>query len=366
MASVITISKPIIGKEEEHAVVAVLKSGMLAAGPKTLELEKQFAALCGTRYAVAVANGTAALHVALHAAVKPGDEVITTPFTFVATANAILMVGGIPVFADIDEKTYNIDPKQLEKKITKKTKAILVVNLYGQPADYTEINKIAKKHNLIVIEDAAQSIDSSHKNKKSGNLGDLACFSLYATKNIMSGEGGMITTNNKTFYDRMDEFRNHGQPHGKRYEYVGLGFNYRIPDLLSAIAIEQLKRLSGITAKRQEIAKQYNEAFRDVKGIITPYLGDKNSHVYHQYTLKVTSEFPMSRDELKKYLEKNEIQSNIYYPIPLYDVPHLGIKEKANNFPVTNQIIREVLSIPVHPLLKQKEINHIISTIKKI
>lgn len=339
---------------------------MLATGPKTAELEKNFATLCGTRYAIAVCNGTAALHTAMHAVIKPGDEVITTPFTFVATANAILMAGGKPVFVDIDEKSYNIDPSKIEKAITKKTKAIMVVNLYGQAADYSKINKIAKKHSLNVIEDAAQSVYASQNNKKSGNLADIACFSLYATKNIMSGEGGIVTTNNRPFYERMMEFRNHGQPVGRRYEYVALGFNYRMPDLLSAIALVQLKRIDAITKKRQAIAKQYDKAFNKIKGLVVPYVEDNNTHVYHQYTLRITSEFPKTRDQLKNYLEKNGIQSNVYYPVPLYEVAHLKVKRKVNDFPVTKRIVKEVLSIPVHPVLKQSEVDLIIRIIKNV
>ncbi len=353
-----------IGKQEEKAVLKVLRSGMLATGPKTKEFEEQFALLCGAKFAVAVNNGTSALHTAVQTAISPGDEVIIPPFTFVATANAVLMSGGIPVFADIDEKTYNIDPQQIEIAITKKTKAIMPVNLYGQAADYGAINKIAKKHKLIVIEDAAQSVNAKQKNKTSGNLADMACFSLYATKNIMSGEGGIVTTNSKDFYEKMMEFRNHGQPLGKRYEYVGLGYNYRIPDVLSAIAVEQLKRIDSITKKRQAIAQLYNQAFADIKGLVTPYVEKNNTHVYHQYTLRLNKDFPMNRDELRKYLEKNGIQSNVYYPIPLYEVDHLKVDKK--NFPVTERVVKEVLSIPVHPQLTKKEIQHIIKTIQNI
>lgn len=366
MASVITISKPIIGKEELKAVQKVLQSGMLATGPKTREFEEQFAALCGAKYAVAVCNGTAALHTAMHASIRPGDEVIIPPFTFVATANAVLMAGGKPVFADIDEKTFNLNPDDVEKKITKKTIAVMPVNLYGQPADYTNINRIAKKHNLYVIEDAAQSVYAFHKNKISGNLADLACFSLYATKNIMSGEGGIITTKSRQMYIKMMEFRNHGQPVGKRYEYNGLGYNYRMTDVLAAIAVEQLKRIKKITIKRQKNAELFDRAFKNMKGIVPPVITDDNSHVYHQYTIRVTKKFPLTRDQLKMHLEKNGIQSNIYYPIPLFNVPHLKRFGKPHDYPVTSQITKEVLSIPVHPLLKKTEIDHIIRTIKKI
>lgn len=362
----IKISQPIIKEEEIRAVEKVLKTGIIAQGPIVAKLEREFTKLCGTRYTIATNNGTSALHTALYSiGLKQGDEVITTPFTFIASANSILMVGAKPVFVDIDEKTFNIDPKKIEAAITNKTKAILAVNLYGQPADYDPINRIAKKYRLLVIEDAAQSINATYKDKKSGNLSDIGCFSFYATKNIMCGEGGMITTNNKTFYERAKLFRNHGQPEGKRYDYVDLGYNYRMTDILAAIAIEQLRKVDQITKKRQENAKRYSRAFRHIKGLVTPYVGKDRTHAYHQYTLRVTKKFKMTRDKFKTYLEKKGIQSNIYYPKPLYYFNHLK-KYKRDNCKTAEQISKEVLSIPVHPLLKNSEIDYIIDTITSI
>lgn len=363
---IITISQPIIKKEEFNAVNKVLSSKRIAQGPKVAELEEWFIKLCGTRYAIATNNGTSALHTALFAiGITSHNEIITTPFTFIATANSILMVRATPVFVDIEEKTFNIDPKQIEKAITKKTKAIITVDLYGQPADYDQINKIAKKFKLIIIEDAAQSINANYQGKKSGNLGDIGCFSLYATKNIMCGEGGMITTNNKNFYERAKLFRNHGQPEGKRYDYIDLGYNYRMTDILAAIAIEQLKKVNQITKKRQENAKRYDRAFRHIKGLVTPYVGKDRTHAYHQYTLRITDKFNITRDELKMYLEKKGIQSNIYYPKPLYYFNHLK-KYKRDNYKTAERISKEVLSIPVHPLLTNREIDYIIDTITSI
>jgi len=363
---VIPISKPHIGIEERQAVDAVLKSGMLVTGKVNRELEKQFAKICGTKYALAVNNGTAALHTALQTVINPGEEVITTPFTFVATANAILMCGGVPVYADIDEKTYNIDPSEIEKRITKKTKAILTVNLYGQPADYKEIKRIARKYKLKIIEDAAQSVGAAYYDKMSGNLGDIACFSLYATKNIMCGEGGIITTNSKKYYNNMAEFRNHGQPVGERYIYTSLGYNYRLTDIHAALAVEQCKRLKTITKNRQNNAALYNKEFGDIPGIIIPTLKPHRTHVYHQYTIRVTDAFAQNRDSLQKYLIKNGIYANIYYPIPLYRFKHLAFDFKPSDFPVTEHMVKEVLSIPVHAFLTNQEKTHIIKTIKKL
>ena len=361
----IYISKPIIEKQECDAVLKVLKSGNLVQGKKVAELEEKFSNLCNTKYAVATNNGTSALHTALHAiSLKPGDEVITTPFTFVATANSILMAGAKPIFVDIDEMTYNLDPKKIENAITSKTKAILVVNLYGQPANYSKINSIAKKNKLIVIEDAAQSIDAEYQNKKSGNLADIACFSLYATKNITSGEGGMITTNNKEYFGKAHLFRQHGQDENKRYEYFGLGYNYRMMDLQAAIAIEQLKRLEFITIKRQKNAQIYNKNLANIKGLILPYLSPDINHVYHQYTIRLTQNFASNRKQFIDYLKKKNINVGIYYPKPLHLVKHLAeYGYKVGDFPVSELISNQVLSLPVHPQLSNKDILYIIKTI---
>jgi len=356
-----------IGKQEIASVVKVLKSGMLAQGPMVERLEKNSAKFCNTKYSIAVNSGTAALHTSLHSlGIGLGDEVITTPFSFVATANSILMSGAKPIFVDIDENTFNINPKLIEMKITKRTKAILAVNLYGQPADYNEINKIAKKYNLFVIEDAAQSIGSIYFGKKSGSLGDMGCFSLYASKNVISGEGGIITTNSKKLDYKAKLFRHHGQSEKQRYTYLELGYNYRMTDIQAAIAVEQLKRANVLTKKRQEIARNYNEAFKNIKGIITPFVEKHATHVYHQYVLRITKDFKMSRDELKVYLEKKGIQATIYYPSPLYKAKHLSFANKPNKFPVTEKIVKEILSIPVHPKLTNKQVKYIIDTIQNI
>lgn len=362
----IPLSLPIIGQEEKQAVLAVLDSGFLVQGSKVAELEREFTKLCSTNYAVATSSGTAALHIALYSiGIRPGDEVITTPFTFVATANSILMVGAESVFVDIDEQTFNIDYRKIEKAITKKTRAILAVNLYGQSADYEEIEKIARKYNLLIIEDAAQSINATYKGKKSGNLADISCFSLYATKNIMCGEGGMITTNKKEYHEKAKRFRHHGQSETKKYHYSGLGYNYRLTDIQATIALVQLKRVDKITKKRQEIAQKYNKALRNIKGLMVPYVTKDRTHVYHQYTIKVANDFILKRDELRTELGKKGIQTNIYYPKPLYRFGHLkGKSIDIKQFPVTEKIVNEVLSIPVRPNLIESEVNFIIKTIK--
>jgi len=360
----IYISKPQIDNREINAVVEVLKSGKLAQGKKVALLENEFSKICHVKYAVATNSGTSALHTALESLrIGHGDEVITTPFTFVATANSILMTGAKPIFADIEEDTFNIDPSEVEKKITKKTKAIVVVDLYGQPADYARIKKIARKYGLYIVEDSAQSIGAKYFGKNTGSLADIACFSLYATKNIISGEGGVITTNNKSLNDFARVFRNQGQDEKERYRYLGLGFNYRMSDLAAAIAIAQLKKLSKLTKRRQEIAEMYNKELK-LKGLILPLVRKGSVSAYHQYTLRVTEEFSTTRDGLRSYLEKKRIQANIYYPIPLYKFDHL--KQNVDDFPIAERSSKEVISIPVHPGLLDKDVEYIIKTIKSI
>ena len=239
----IPISKPLIEDEEINAVVDVLKSGMLAQGPKVEEIENQFKALCGTKHAIATSNGTTALHAAVRAlGISDGDEVITVPFTFVATANPVLMEGGKIVFVDVRDDDFNIDPSKIEEKITDKTKAIIPVDLYGQPYDYEAVKKIAGKHGLKILEDACQAIGATRNGKTTGQLGDIAAFSLYATKNIATGEGGMITTDSDEMAESVKLFRHHGQSESQRYEYIELGHNYRLTDLAAAIGVEQMKK----------------------------------------------------------------------------------------------------------------------------
>lgn len=356
----IPIAKPEITQKEIDAVNEVLKSGQLAQGKNVEELEEQFKKLTGHE-AVATNNGTTALHVALLATgIKPGDEVITTPFTFAATANTIRMCGAKPVFVDINEY-FLIDVEKIEEKITEKTKAIMPVNLYGQCADYDKIKQIAQKHNLKIIEDAAQSIGATYNNQQSGSLGDAAGFSLYATKNIMAGEGGIATF--KENANLAKQLRHHGQ--GERYEYEILGYNYRMTNLHAAIAVEQMKRLQEINTKRQNNAKLYNELLKDVKGIITPKVHEKNTHVYHQYAILVTEEYSKSRDELQEFLKQNEIGTGVHYPKPLH--LHKAFEEfnyKKGDFPNSEKVAEQVLSLPVHPLITKEDIEKIVGVIK--
>ncbi len=358
----INIASPQIGKEEIKAVTDVMKSGMLAQGPRVAEFEEKFAKFIGTKYAVATSSGTTALEVALRAhGIKEGDEVITTPFTFIASANSILYTGARPVFVDIDPETFNIDPDLIEKAITKKTKAILPVHLYGSACDMTKIMQIAKKHHLDVIEDACQAHGAEWKNKKVGSFG-TGTFSLYPTKNMTTGEGGMITTNDKEVYEQALLIRAHGSK--VKYYHDILGYNYRMTDIEGAIGIEQLKKLPKFNKARQANAAFLNKNLGKLSGIIVPEAPKNVKHVYHQYAIRVTPEFPLKRDEVLAKLTEASIGTAVFYPLPLNRqkvYQNLGYKP---NTPIADEISGQVLSLPVHPGLKKSDLDYIVKTFK--
>ena len=356
----VSIASPVIEEEEINAVIDVMKSGMIAQGPKVIEFEEEFAKFVGAKYGIATNSGTSALHVALLAAgIGEGDEVITTPFTFAATGNSILYTGARPVFVDIDPETFTIDPCKIEDAITDKTKAIMPVQLYGQSADMDAIMKIAKEHDLIVIEDAAQAHGAEYNGVKVGNLGDMACFSFYPTKNMTTSEGGMITTNNEEFAENAKIYRAHGS--ATKYHHDVLGYNFRMTDIGAAIGIEQLKKLESFNDKRIENAKYLNEALADCDLIETPVVKDGYKHVYHQYTIKVKDG---KRDELSDYLIENGIGNGIYYPIPLYNQVLYTNMGYNQSLPVTDEIVKDVLSLPIHAKLTKFDLDLIVKTIK--
>lgn len=361
----ITIASPIVGDEEIAAVTDVLKSGILAQGPKVAELEKVFADYCGVKYVAAVSSGTAAIHAALYAAgVGPGDEVITVPFSFIATVNPIIKLGATPKFVDIDPKTYNMDVKKLKRSITNKTKVIMPVHLYGQPADMDEIMKIAKAHGLLVVEDAAQAVGATYKGKKTGALGDIGCFSLYATKNIMCGEGGLITTDSEEFITAIRQFRQHGM--SGVYQYEGLGYNYRMTDIQAAIAIEQLKKADGFNAKRQKNAKALAEKLQHNKKLELPKELDDRSHVYHQFTVRLKDAIP-SRDKIVEAFKKKGVGVGVYYPQALHTIPHIAKHGfSLKDFPASLSAAASVLSLPIHPNLTDADLDTIAAATQEV
>lgn len=356
----INIAKPIITDEEIEAVTEVLKSGMLAQGPKVEEFQNKFAQYSDAKYGIATSSGTTALHTALVAAgVEQGDEVITTPFTFAATSNSILYSNATPVYADIDPKTFNLNPEKIEEKITDKTKAIMPVHLYGQPADMDPILEIAEKHDLKVIEDAAQAHGSTYKGKKIGSIGDLGCFSFYPTKNMTTGEGGMVTTNDEELAEKSSMVRAHGE--SKRYEQSLLGYNYRMTDIAASIGLVQLKNIDQINKKRNENAEYLSEGLSDVEGITTPEIAENVTHVFHQYTIRVSKD----RDAFKDFLTQKEIGTGVHYPIVLYKQPYYQNIGLTGNCPEAELAANQVISLPVHPSLTQEELDTIISAVKE-
>jgi dTDP-4-amino-4,6-dideoxygalactose transaminase len=360
----INISTPVLAREEIEAVERVLQSGRLAQGPKVEEFEALFASYIGTKYAIATSNGTTALHAALLAAgIGDGDEVITTPFSFVASGNAILFCGAKPVFVDIDRDTFSLDPRLIPAKITSKTKAILPVHLYGHPCHMGEILRICREHNLVLIEDACQAHGAEYRGKKVGSFG-IGCFSFYATKNMTTGEGGMITTDDSHIAERARLIGRHGQK--ERYFHEILGYNYRMTDIAAAIGVCQLKKLDEFNRQRIEHARFFTQKLRQVHGLIIPFVAPHVKHVFHQYTIRVTNDFGMSRDELKQRLKAKGIMSEVYYPLPIHkQPPYKGLGYDAT-LPNSEEASAEVLSLPVHPSLTEEELDYIVESIKNI
>lgn len=352
----IPIAKPLIGEEEKRAVAEVLESGMIACGPRTEAFEKQFATFVGIKHAIATTSGTTALHLALVSlGIERGDEVILPSFSFIATANSVLFCDATPVFCDVNLKTFNIDVEKIEKLVTERTKAIMPVHLYGQPADMNPIVEIAEKHGLHVIGDAAQAHGAKYNGKMVGSFDDLECFSFYPTKNMTTGEGGMITTNNDTIAERLFSLRNHGREKTKwGYEHGRLGYNYRMTDVAAAIGIEQLKKLPDFNNKRREHAAYFNEKLDGREGIEIPFVLENAEHMYHQYTLKCKD-----RDGIIQQLKNNEVGFGIYYPKPLHFFDHL--KQYGHNDLKNSELLAgEVLSLPIHPAISNQDLETIV------
>ena len=356
----VPIAKPIIGEEEIENVVEVLKSGMIAQGPRVEEFEKRFAEWVGAEYGIAVNSGTAALHVALlSCGIGEGDEVITSPFTFIASGNSILYTGAKPVFADIDLKTYTINPDSIEPLINENTKAILPVQLYGQSANMDKINEIAEKYSLIVIEDAAQAHGATCNGKNVGALGDMSCFSFYPTKNMTTSEGGIITTDDEDLAERAKIFRAHGA--SVRYYHNEIGYNFRMSDISAAIGLAQLDKIDGFNDKRIENAKYLNEGLKDVDGVVTPYCAYDSKHVYHQYTIRVEKG---NRDDWVSIINECGVGTGIHYPVPLYNQPIYKTLDIEGDCPNAELAADNVISLPVHPSLTKEDLDLVIEAVK--
>jgi dTDP-4-amino-4,6-dideoxygalactose transaminase len=360
----INISEVRLGTEEEASVLEVLRSGRLAQGPKVEELERLFADAHGSEFAVAVNNGTTALVAAMRALdLEPGDEVVTSPFSFVATLNSILEAGATARFADVGDD-FCLDPASVEALIGPRTRVILPVHLFGLPADMDALSRIAERHDLAIVEDAAQAHGAMVGERPVGTYG-LACFSLYATKNITSGEGGMITTNDASKAERLRLLRNQGMR--ARYEYVMAGHNYRMTELQAAVAIPQMHRLDEITGRRRANATRLSDGLTGIPGLRLPFEPKGRTHVFHQYTVRVGAEAACDRRQLAKRLEEVGVGSGIYYPRLMHDYdcyrdhPLVG----KDTTPLAASAAAEVLSLPVHQHLTDADIDEVVAAVRE-
>jgi perosamine synthetase len=360
----IPISSVSIGTEEEELVLQVLRSGRLAQGPMVERLEADFREWADAEHVVAVSNGTVSLVAALEALQLPrGSEVITSPFTFVATVNAILEAGLVVRFGDIDPSDFALTPESVESAITEKTSAIMPVHLYGQAADMTRLMPLAEGRGLAVVEDAAQAHGARIDGRRVGSFG-VGSFSLYATKNLMSGEGGLITTNDAAIADRLRLLRNQGMR--ARYQYELAGHNFRMTELQAAVALPQLSRLEAGTKRRADNASRLSEGLAGIPGLVLPAVAEGREHVWHQYTVRVTAESGKTREQVADILTERGVGSGFYYPRPVYDYDcyrgHPGVI--VDEHPVTEQVSAEVLSLPVHPALSSADVDAVIAAVR--
>lgn len=369
-----------IGEDDIEAVAETLRSDFITCGPKVDEMERELASYTGAKYAVAVSNGTAALHCACIAAgIGPGDEVITTPITFAASANCALYVGARPVFADINPETYNIDPKSIREKITDKTKAIVAVDFTGQSVEFDEIRKICDEYNLVFIEDAAHSLATSYNGKKIGSLADMTTFSFHPVKTITGGEGGAITTNNKEFYKKLVVAHTHGITHDEEimedaphegpwyYEQVALGYNYRITDFQAALIVSQMKKLDKFAVRRKEIVKRYDDEFNQISEIIVQKEIPQSDTCRHLYIIRLDlDKLSCTRREFFDAMSAENVQCQIHY-VPVYWFPyyqHLGYKKGL--CPKAEEVYKGIMSIPLYPKMTDQDVTDVIHAVKKV
>jgi dTDP-4-amino-4,6-dideoxygalactose transaminase len=356
----IPIAAPQIGDEERQAVLAVLDSGQLAQGPVVEDFERAFARFCGVANAVAISNGTAALHLLLLAhGLKAGDEVITTSFSFVSSANSALFVGARPVFVDIEQDTYNLDPDRVEGAITPKTRAIMPVDLYGHPAAVAEIREIARRHDLVVVEDACQAHGATIDGVKTGALGVSAAFSFYPTKNMTTSEGGMVTTDDDELAAKVRVLRQHGAT--TRYRHEVLGYNFRLTELAAAIGRAQLAKLDRFNQARRRNAAILSHGLAGIPGLVTPIERQGYGHVYHQYTVRVEKD----RDRVSERLRELGVGTAIHYPIPVHKQPlYIDLGYGSISLPISERMAGQVLSLPVHPGLTDADLDRIIESVR--
>lgn len=370
---------PSISKMEIKEVVDTLESGWITLGPKTKKFEEQFRNFIGCKHAIAVSSCTAGLHLSLVAAnIRAGDEVITTPFTFAATSHVIIHVGAKPVFADIDPNTFNIDIEKMEAAITPKTKAIIPVHIAGQPCKMDELMALAQKHKLLVFDDAAHALAATYEDRQIGNIGDASSFSFYATKNLTTGEGGMITTNNDEFAEKYRLLSLHGisKDAWKRYSAEGSwyydviypGYKYNMSDIQASMGIWQLRRLHQFQQKRKEIARLYNEKFQEIPEIMTPFESPGTEHAWHLYIIRLNLEkLDIDRNRFIEEMRLNNIGTSVHFiPHHLHSYYQKNLGYKTGDFPVAEQVFERVVSLPLYPKMSFNDVERVTSVVSKI
>ena len=362
----IPIAKPIIGEEEKRAALEVLESGQLVQGPRVAEFEKRFAAYVGRGQGIAVHSGTAALHIALLAhKVGRGTEVVIPPITFFASASTVILCGGTATFADVDRDLYTLDPALLKDSLTKKTRAVMPVHIYGQTAEMGPINELAEDRDLVVIEDACQAHGAEYHGRKAGNLGDTACFSFYPTKNMTTGgEGGMIVTDDPRIADACRLLRDHGQ--ATKYEHILVGQNQRMTEVAAAIGLVQLRKLDGFVRARRENAARLTKGLAQIKGLATPVEGNWMLHSYYQYIVAVEAGFPLSRDEIVAALNAEDIGARPSYPKVVYRQKAFGSGRTRLRCRVGESLLPRLFELPVHPLVTPHDISKILGACESL
>ena len=359
----IPIAKPMFSDKEIRDVISVLKSGYLRQGPKTEEFEKEFCKRVGSKHAYAVSSGTAALHISYLSILKQGDEVIVPAFTFISTASTVVYSNATPVFADIGEETFTIDPEDVNEKISSRTKAIAPVHLFGHAADMKTLGEIAEDHGLYLVNDAAQAHGTKIEGKDVGALDDLNCYSFYPTKNMTTGEGGMVTTNEKRFYEKGRLIRSHGQK--SKYYHTIFGLNYRMTDIAAVMGLNQLEKLDMFLEKRKRNAETLTKALEKIAGIRPPVIKSNVDHSFTVYSVLMDlSRFKCTRDEFVEALQAENIGCSVHYPIPLTKQPVFRENFKVDECPVAESVSERIFSLPVHPQLNKTELERIIEAVE--
>ena len=354
-----------IDEGDVAAAVDVLRSGNLREGPVCREFEERFAAHVGARYAVSVSSGTAALHIAYTAILEPGDEVLVPAFTFIATASMVSMVGAKPVFCDVDPYTFTLDVDDARKRITSRTRAIAPVHLFGNPANIEAVQDLAREYGLKIVWDAAQAHGARYRGRDIGSFDDLVCYSFYPSKNMTTGEGGMVTTNDETLYEKLRLLRSHGQ--ARKYYHTMLGFNYRLTDVMAALGLGQLRKLDEWVTRRRQNARYLTEHLQDIPGLQVQVEQEHGESSFNLYTVAIDpDQFTCTRDEFVALLRAENIGASVHYPRPLHCQPTYAMENKNLSLPVSESLSNRVFSLPVHPALTEEELAAIVRAVRKI